>query len=218
MYILLVSATKNEVAPSLEWLQKAAGEAGGNEVEVLITGVGSAATAYALGKQLQQRTPELIIQAGIAGSFKEDIAPGDVVAVKEEIFADLGAFDGNSFADIFDLGLADASERPFSRRLLLNPRSRERDGLNIPWVCSATVNCISSLPHQLQAIVEKYDPDIESMEGAAFHYTCLMEELPFLQIRAISNYAGDRDKKNWKIPEAIAALNDQVKKILSSKF
>ena len=45
-------------------------------------------------------------------------------------------------------------------------------------------------------------PVVESMEGAALHYVCLMEKIPFLQIRSVSNVLGDRDKSRWKIKEA----------------
>jgi futalosine hydrolase len=48
------------------------------------------------------------------------------------------------------------------------------------------------------------------MEGAALHYVCLMEEIPFLQIRSVSNLLGDRDKKGWKLKEAIEELNESL--------
>ena len=44
------------------------------------------------------------------------------------------------------------------------------------------------------------------MEGAAFFYVCLCENIPFLQIRAISNYVEQRNEKNWNIPLAIKNL------------
>ena len=32
------------------------------------------------------------------------------------------------------------------------------------------------------------------MEGAALHYACIMEHIPFIQLRAVSNFVGERDK------------------------
>jgi futalosine hydrolase len=46
------------------------------------------------------------------------------------------------------------------------------------------------------------------MEGAALHYVCLMEKVPFLQIRAISNITGDRDKNRWKLKESLKSLHE----------
>ena len=48
------------------------------------------------------------------------------------------------------------------------------------------------------------------MEGAALHYVCLMEKVPFLQIRAISNMTGDRDKSRWKLREALKSLHGEL--------
>ncbi len=217
MYILIVSATHNEVNSTAEWLQKVNNNAAGNELELLVTGVGSTATAHALTRLISERTPELVIQAGIGGSFKEEWSPGSVVLVKDEVFADLGAFNGNEFDDIFDLGLAAADERPFLSRRLVNPDIDKWKHVQLPFVHGATVNNISADTKQLVAIAHKYNADVESMEGAALHYTCLMEEIPFIQVRAISNFAGERNKGLWKMPEAIHALNEVVRRIVTGE-
>ncbi len=52
------------------------------------------------------------------------------------------------------------------------------------------------------------------MEGAAFHYVCLQEEVKFLQLRSISNAVGERDKKQWKMKEAIISLNIELDKLV----
>jgi futalosine hydrolase len=52
------------------------------------------------------------------------------------------------------------------------------------------------------------------MEGAAFHYVCLMEQVPFIQFRAVSNYVAQRDKTKWKLKQAIQTLNDKLVFIL----
>ena len=56
---------------------------------------------------------------------------------------------------------------------------------------------------------------MESMEGASLHYICLMENIPFLQLRAISNIAGERNKKKWKMDEAIINLNKELVRVLN---
>jgi futalosine hydrolase len=48
------------------------------------------------------------------------------------------------------------------------------------------------------------------MEGAAVHYVGLMENVPFLQLRSISNLVGERDKKKWKLPLSIKNLNQTL--------
>ena len=215
MYILLVSSTENEITPALSWLSSSKGIVNGHEIETLITGVGSTATAYALTRQLLWRSPEVVIQAGIGGSFKNEFPPATVAMISEEVFGDQGARQNGEFSDIFDLGLAAADEHPFTNRVLVNPHTERWSKFGLPFVRGATINCISSTPEEVQTIKEKYDPVIESMEGAALHYACLMENIPFIQLRAVSNFVGERNKNNWKMMEAIAALNEKLKRILA---
>ena len=214
MYILLAAATENEIKTTADWLSAAKGVVNGHEIEMLITGVGSTATAYALTRQFLWRSPEMVIQAGIGGSFSSEYPPETVAFINDEVFADLGAFQQGEFTDIFDLGLAGINDYPFTSRMLVNPHPEPWKKYGLPFVRGATVNCISSSPEQVEWIKSKYNPVIESMEGAALHYACLMEHIPFVQLRAVSNYAGERNKNNWKMKEAIAMLNEKLRRIL----
>jgi futalosine hydrolase len=54
------------------------------------------------------------------------------------------------------------------------------------------------------------------MEGAALHYVCLMEKIPFIQLRSVSNYIAERNKKNWNMKESIGNLNQALIKLLAS--
>jgi futalosine hydrolase len=78
---------------------------------------------------------------------------------------------------------------------------------NLPQVNAITVNQIITNKALLQKIATKYKPTIESMEGAALHYVCIQHNVPFVQIRGISNYVGERNKSKWKIKEAIRNSN-----------
>jgi futalosine hydrolase len=62
----------------------------------------------------------------------------------------------------------------------------------------------------------KYNADVESMEGAALHYVCIQKNIPFLQIRGISNQVGERDKSKWQFKEAIQSSNQLLNDIYSS--
>ncbi len=214
MHILLVAATPDELNPVAEWLKTGAGQAHGHQVELLYSGVGSTLTAASLGKRLCSDRPELIIQAGIAGSFVPSLPPGSLAFVSEEVFADLGVVENGIFLDQFDLGLAGSDDHPFAGRRLKNPQGDYWKSFGLEWVAAATINCISSGPDQINRIVGKYHPALESMEGAAVHYICLIENIPFVQLRAVSNYVGERDKSRWKLAAAIDALNRQLRTLL----
>jgi len=86
----------------------------------------------------------------------------------------------------------------------------------LPVVKGITVNKITDDKIQIKKMVEKFAPDIESMEGAAFHYVCLQQKINFLQLRSISNVVGERDKEKWEMKEAINNLNLELKNLLEN--
>jgi futalosine hydrolase len=81
-------------------------------------------------------------------------------------------------------------------------------------VRGVSVNEITTSKQKIKLYSEIFNPVVESMEGAALHYVCLMEKIPFLQIRSVSNYIGDRNKKNWNLKESIINLNNELTSLL----
>jgi futalosine hydrolase len=204
MNCLLVAATTKEIAPFLDRYRACAEN---SQVDVLITGVGLTAVTYSLAKQIGLKKPDLIIQAGIAGCFDPNISLGSVVVVRQDTIADLGVTEDNQLNTIFDLGLVDANRFPFSKGWLVNPNSKLIKQSGLKAVNAVSVNQITTSKQMIESYISKFDPVVESMEGAALHYVCLQEKIPFLQLRSISNYIGERDKKKWNIKEAILNLN-----------
>jgi futalosine hydrolase len=78
------------------------------------------------------------------------------------------------------------------------------------------VNEITTSKKRIDYYINTYSPELESMEGAAFHYCCLMKEIPFVQIRGVSNYIGERDKKNWKIETALHRVCSSVQQLIDN--
>lgn len=216
MNILLTAATSFEIQPASDFLASKQFSSNKKRVNVLITGVGSIATTYNLGRTIQSGKPDYILQAGLAGSFHNDLLPGSVVYVREELFGDLGAVEDKDFRDVFDLGLISHDEYPFTGRTLKNPNSGLADSYGLTAVRSVTINEITTMKERIELLRNKYQPDIESMEGAACHYVCLREKIPFAQIRGISNYVGERNKENWNIRQAVNNLNKVVIELLMS--
>lgn len=218
MKILLIAATEAEIAPLTEYIEPFRTSANGHtyafgnaSISRLITGVGMIATAYNLTKELAQNHYDMVLQAGVGGAFSNSIALGDVVIVGKERFADLGAEDNSKYIDIFDLGLLQANEKPFTDRWLEAPKVNQLKGLELKRVSGVTVNTVSGSIGTIQRLIDIYSPDIESMEGAAMHYVCLQEGISFVQIRAISNYVEPRDKSKWQMGKALKNLNDVLK-------
>ena len=106
------------------------------------------------------------------------------------------------------MGLENPDLFPFRDGKLDNPYQYLLDWTGLPVSDGATVNGIKS--SDLVGFQRNSPRFVESMEGAALHYVCLMEKVPFLQIRAISNVIGDRDKSRWKLKEALVSLHEKL--------
>lgn len=206
MKILAVAATQLEIAPFIK-LNK--------NIEVLICGVGIPSTIYHLTKKLLLEKYDWVIQAGIAGTLSKKIKQGEVVLVEQEIFGDIGVEETKKFKTIFQMGLGDENKFPFTKGWLVNS-SEILMATHLKKVKAVTVNKISDKKNQTNKLKEIFNADIESMEGAAFHYVCLQHNVPFLQIRGVSNKVGVRDKTKWKTEKAIQNLNDELKKIVDT--
>lgn len=211
MQLLLCAATPFEIAPATDWI----GREHPGKISVLITGVGLTATAYSLTRALCTSRPDLVIQAGIGGTFDQHQRLGDTVIVGRELIGDLGVEEQRQFRSLFDLNLLSPDTAPWKDGWLSNERDLNSYGL--PIVDGVTVNEISTAPHRIEAHTQR-SITVESMEGAALHYVCLMEKIPFLQLRALSNFAGERDKSKWKMKLAIEQLNIELQRILSEEL
>ncbi|MCK5847075.1 MAG: hypothetical protein KAG84_06535 [Bacteroidales bacterium] len=214
--ILLVSATKLEIKPLISETNKItdnlfASTINGLPIEILITGVGIHAMMYSLTKLLSSKKYKFIILAGISGSFSTEITLGTVVNVMSDRFSDFGANSINGFISVFDMGLANANEWPYSNGILENYTLINNKVVeNILTVKGSTVQSIKTNTQNNIA----QNIEVESMEGAAFFYCCMMEKQAFIQIRSISNYVGEQDKNKWDIPLAVSNLNNTLKDIL----
>ncbi len=208
MYILITAATNREIQPAIDFI-RVANATPGYELKTLITGIGSVATVYMLMDHIAEKKPDIIIQAGVAGCFTNR-KPGEAVTVKDEIFGDMGVWEDPVFKTIFDLGLAGENDPPFINGVLPNPYKKILSLSRLEQVRSISVNEITTRPERIDWYRQKFSPVVESMEGAAFHFVCLMKNVPFLQIRAISNDIGERDKTKWKMKEAIDTLNEKL--------
>jgi futalosine hydrolase len=186
------------------------------EISVLASGIGSIATAWAMKQWLSiNNKPDLAINAGIAGSYNDDFVIGDVVLPFSDCFADAGIEDGQNFLTLHEAGLTGANEFPFREGLLMADKTYadKIKGLLKP-VRAITVNTATGSEATRDKLLKKYNPDIESMEGATFFYICHREEIPFLALRAISNMVEPRNKSNWNIELALDKLSEKLNEIL----
>lgn len=219
MRIIITAATIGEWMPVFVNMNTLyTGESQRLKVRFHQSGVGMLASAVSLTRLVSEEKPDLIIQAGIAGCFDPDISLGKVVVVKEEILGDVGVEEDGKWKDLFDLKLEKSNYHPFEKRKLPNPWLSTYNLLKLPELTGITVNQISTQPTRIEQLKKKYGAAVESMEGAALHFICREANIPFIQIRAISNYVGERNKAHWKMKEAIEALNEVLVKYVDRLY
>ena len=216
MRLLIVSATSLEIKPLLSALGK--GRVLQNhvtrykfkhfQVDILITGVGMVPTAVYTSMVLGKYKYDAVINAGICGSFNRDIPIGKVLNITTDCLPETGAEDGEHFLSIIDLKLLDQDEFPFFGGKLINDSVFESSLINGLLISTGvTVNTVHGNAQNIETFIARHSVDIESMEGAAFMYSCKMFKARFIQIRSVSNYIEDRDVSNWDIPLAVQNLN-----------
>lgn len=191
------------------------------EVEYMLTGIGTTSTSYRLTKQLcSTETPyDLVVNTGIAGSFSKEFPNGAVARIDKEYFGDLGFETFSGFQTLFEYQILDADTFPFKGGALNAPLLGDRleNALShIKKASSVTVQTVSGLPEKTDRLRMGFSPQIESMEGAAFFYICLLERVPFIELRSVSNEVGERDRTKWNIPLALENLKKETANLLKA--
>jgi futalosine hydrolase len=218
--ILFVTAThsESEVLGKITNIQSVSGgyRLGNSMITPLVAGVGSITTAWEIQKWISVNDkPDIAINSGIAGSYNPEIKIGDVVMPLTDCFADAGIEDGNDFLTLTEAGLTNDSDFPFIRGLLhADDRYSERVEKLIKPVRAITVNTATGSLITRDKLVKKFNPDIETMEGATFFYICSREKIPFLALRAISNIVEIRNRNNWDIPLALKNLSEKLNEVI----
>lgn len=224
MRLLIAAATAAEVRPLLQKLTFKGTEGEliqhyeykKHLIDLLVTGVGMAHTAYHLGRQLNRQKYDLAMNVGIAGAYSTETRIGAVFQVTSEIFGLLGVEDEENYLSLFDLGLQDPDSFPYEGGWLVNRNMHTSEVLaKLPVAKGVTVNMIYTHSETIKTLKQMYKADLESMEGGAFFYACLNEGVPFTEIRSVSNYVAERDKSHWNIPLAIQNLDKILEQLLN---
>lgn len=223
MRLLFTAATAEELhCAQIAYERIPSAEAALLNIEFAVTGIGVAATCYHLTKILSSaplnegKPYDLVANIGIAGSYSQEFPIGSVAHITTEQFGDMGIETRGGFQTLFDYAMLDAYTLPFVDGLLkvrepypvTGPLEGVKDASGITF---QTITGIRE--HNLRRI-ETFSPHIESMEGAAFFYVCLMENVPFIELRAVSNEVGERDKSRWDIRAAFSSLESTCGQLL----
>lgn len=207
--ILLLTPTHMEMQGVGLSLQNA-----GHGFEFAVCGFGPVSTAVFLAQRLSQGSYDMIVLMGLAGAYAGRQAQvGDICVAASEVYADLGRCVGNVI-DPIEIAEATTPLR-FDLRSSWNAPLIGcindvvvKTGANM--VDMATVCCVSCNQERAMSIAMRWDVSAENMEGAAAAQVCAGYGIPLLEVRAVSNWAGDCDKARWCIQPALARLHDFI--------
>nr|WP_268251816.1 futalosine hydrolase [Streptomyces massasporeus] len=186
----------------------------GRSLEVIAAGVGpalaAASTASALTAAALRGTPYgLVVSAGIGGGFQPEAPVGSLVVADEIVAADLGAETEDGFLPVTELGFGTVRHEPPAG---LVRRVAESAGARAGAVL--TVSTVTGTAVRAAALRERHPTALaEAMEGFGVAEAAAAQGVPVLEIRAISNPVGPRDRAAWRIGDALAALTEGFGKL-----
>lgn len=177
---------------------------GGLAVDVLVAGVGPAAAAAGAATALALADYGLVVSAGIGGGFAPAAPLGSLVVADAIVAADLGAETPDGFLDVRELGFGHSVHLPPAE---LAARAAEATGALLAPVL--TVSTVTGTAARAAALAARHPlAGAEAMEGFGVAEAAAAHGLPVLEVRAVSNAVGPRDRAAWRIGDALTALAD----------
>nr|WP_181449661.1 futalosine hydrolase [Streptomyces cyaneus] len=183
-------------------------------IDVIAAGVGpalaAASTATALTTAALEGAPYgLVVSAGIAGGFAPHAPVGALVVAAEITAADLGAETPDGFLPVTELGFGTVTHRPpeaLVREVATATGARPGAILTVSTVTGTAVRAAQLRERHPTALAE-------AMEGFGVAEAAAAHRTPVLELRAVSNPVGPRDRAAWRIGDALAALTEAFGKL-----
>ncbi|GEL08310.1 futalosine hydrolase [Salisediminibacterium halotolerans] len=206
------------IVTSVEAEKKAieAGIGSNERVDVIAAGVGPVIAAVNTVKQLHKASYGAVINMGIAGGMPDQTAIGDAVIGTASCAADLGFESPDGFKPIDELGFATANVYPdhplfnrLSSRLGLAGDMTVHEGVILTLsTVTGTEETRTELQHRIP------EGSAEAMEGFGIMTAAQEMRIPAVEVRAVSNYIGLRNKDEWRLQEAFDVLTKAAAHIL----
>ncbi|MGX1270731.1 futalosine hydrolase [Streptomyces phaeoluteigriseus] len=186
----------------------------GPAYDLLAAGVGPALAAASVSAALTAAALEgtpygLVVSAGIGGGFLPDAPVGSLVLADTIVAADLGAETADGFLPVTELGFGTVTHRP--------PESLVRQAVEATGARAGavlTVSTVTGTAARAAALRARHPRALaEAMEGFGVAEAAAAHGTPVLEIRAVSNPVGPRDRAAWRIGAALAVLTTAFGKL-----
>ncbi|WP_333870403.1 futalosine hydrolase [Desulforamulus putei] len=175
--------------------------------DVMVAGVGPVMAAVSTAKVLASAEYDLVISAGIGGGFPGKAEVGSLVVANEIVAADLGAETPEGFCSLDKLGFG-STRIPVDANLVKGvTEALFAAGLSVHTGPVLTVSTVTGTDERTAELAARVPgAAAEAMEGYGVALAAQDRGIPILEIRAISNLVGPRDRAAWRIKEALDVL------------
>jgi len=234
-YILIVAAVAQELSKFMGLIKIPvssivggrkiiSGQIDGKSVKMMITGPGIANTVQALTAVIEKSRPCLLIQVGCGGAFNESgLHLGDIGIATREIDAYMGieTETGNFPLDELPFPLASYNNINVKNCYPMNTNLVDTAFKTLIKNCAdknigmgkgpfITVPTITATNRTAKNLYKQFGAIMENMEGTGAAHLSMHYNIPFLEIRSVSNMVGKRDTSLWNLPLAFQRASDTI--------
>ena len=211
-----------EVGRKPAWL----GRLAGRPVLLLQGGMGKVNAAQALTAALETHPVRGVVAFGVAGAFPADgVAVGDLMLATATIYGDEGveAPEGWLSTEAMGIPLLGRSDGDVYNEIVLPSDPVERASIALmeaglehhrgPFLTVSTCSGTAAHGRSLQS---RFAGIAETMESAACAHVARLYEVPYVEVRGVSNLVEDRDLSRWDLSTAAGAAGRAVEQIVAT--
>lgn len=177
-----------------------------NNGRIELCGFGVVVSGIRSTQLIAEFAPKRVLLIGIAGALSPELKVGEAVEFGEAVCYGIGAGSGDAFISASEMGW---KQWPIGAEI--SDSIPLADGRQANGNCLLTCCSASATEHDARLRLGKYPTAIaEDMEGFSVAVACRFAGLPLRIVRGISNLAGDRNKNNWRLREAMLAVEENI--------
>lgn len=217
MKIAIIAAMSEEIEPFRKYFEskeivfkkgKTIVERASNDILLVQSGIGKANAAATAAWVCEKFSPDVIINTGSTGSFVNYTNLGDVVIANKSLYSDVDATAfGYGWGQVPQMPAEYLLEDDFFKKIS-NVFEDKKLNFNIHFGTIATSDSFMSSPESVDFIKNKIKDIVASdMESTAISQIASFFEIPFLNIRGISDYVGASAPETFKETLELASKN-----------
>ncbi len=202
------------------------GRLGEHRVILAVAGIGKVNAAHAATLLIRDHAPAVVMNIGVGGAYPASgLRTGDIAIAGAEVYGDEGVLLNDGFHGLDRIGiplLRKGRKKLFNElaadKGMVTAAMRSLAGQGLPFGLKhgrfLTVSSCTGTKRRAAELEKRFAVICENMEGAAVAHICAIYNIPFFEMRGISNIVGDRDKAAWDIPAAAENCQKALLKLL----